>query len=59
MSHTELFDTSLKVKNRRLNVLPPNPEKIDESKAVGPGRFPSWLHRKLPKGSDFGKRDKF
>lgn len=39
-------------KNRRLNVLPQNPEVVDETKAVGPGRFPSWLHRKLPKGSD-------
>lgn len=29
----------------RLNVLPDNPEK-------GIGRFPSWLHRKLPKGGN-------
>lgn len=28
-----------------LNVLPPNPEE-------GTGRFPSWLHRKMPKQSD-------
>lgn len=36
----------------RLNVLPPNPEESDREQAVGLGRFPSWLHRKLPKGSE-------
>lgn len=40
-----------KPKNR-LNVLPANPEASDEAKAVGLGRFPSWLHRKLPKGNE-------
>ncbi len=30
---------------RKLNLLPPNPE--EDAK----GRFPSWLHRKMPKGS--------
>lgn len=44
-----LFDVGPKVK-RKLNVLPQNPEEQDSNKAVGPGRFPSWLHRKLPKG---------
>ena len=39
------------VKSSRLNILPENPESIDTEKAVGPGRFPAWLHRKLPKGS--------
>lgn len=38
-----LFDIGPKIKTK-LNVLPHNPEK-------GIGRFPSWLHRKLPKGS--------
>lgn len=38
-------------KNNRLNILPDNPEKDRaEDAAVGPGRFPSWLHRKLPTG---------
>ncbi len=37
---------------RRLNILPENPEAADDDKAVGLGRFPSWLHRKLPKGGD-------
>lgn len=44
-----LFDLSPKIKTR-LNVLPDNPERGDPEKAVGPGRFPSWLHRPLPKG---------
>lgn len=39
-------------KPRRLNVLPPNPEENREGHPVGPGRFPSWLHRKLPKGGE-------
>lgn len=40
-----------KQKAFRLNVLPNNPEKENEDRAVGLGRFPSWLHRKLPQGS--------
>lgn len=39
----------------KLNVLPANPEQDDPEKAVGLGRFPSWLHRKLPKGSVLAK----
>lgn len=39
------------LKPHKLNILPENPEPIDSDKAVGSGRFPSWLHRKLPKGS--------
>lgn len=35
----------------RLNVLPQNPETSDPEKAVKIGRFPSWLHRKLPEGN--------
>lgn len=38
----ELFDN----RPKRLNRLPENPEK----QTVKAGRFPSWLHRKLPKG---------
>ena len=40
----ELFDARPKVK--KPNRLPQNPEE-------GGGRFPSWLHRKLPKGKVF------
>lgn len=45
----ELFNFTPSVK-RRLNVLPSNPEK-QENEVVQSGRFPSWLHRKLPKGN--------
>jgi len=52
MIHAERFDATPKVKKNRLNILPDNPEVADPDQVVGPGRFPSWLHRKLPKGSD-------
>lgn len=55
MINAERFDASPKVKKNRLNILPENPEAADPEQAVGPGRFPSWLHRKLPKGSDLWK----
>nr|WP_059359720.1 lipoyl synthase [Parachlamydia acanthamoebae] len=48
----EKFDLFPKPKISKLNVLPANPETRDPEQAVGPGRFPSWLHRKLPKGSE-------
>lgn len=35
----------------RLNVLPENPVQADDEAAVLPGRFPPWLHRKLPEGN--------
>ena len=52
MLETEPFDAKPKVKTHRLNVLPPNPEENSDDKAVELGRFPSWLHRKLPKGGN-------
>lgn len=52
MSQTDLFDAAPKVKSQKLNILPENPESADDDKAVGLGRFPSWLHRKLPKGNE-------
>lgn len=39
----------------KLNILPENPEKAAPEDVVGPGRFPSWLHRKLPEGSSLWK----
>lgn len=33
-----------------MNKLPINPESYEDEAAVKPGRFPSWLHRQLPKG---------
>ncbi|MEI8365686.1 MAG: lipoyl synthase [Parachlamydiaceae bacterium] len=38
-----------------MNILPANPEQSNAEDVVGPGRFPSWLHRSLPKGSDLWK----
>jgi len=35
----------------KLNILPSNPEPPKEDRVVASGRFPSWLHRKLPKGA--------
>lgn len=37
------------------NRLPENPEASVDTKAVGLGRFPSWLHRKLPSGNNLFK----
>jgi lipoic acid synthetase len=42
---------------KRLNILPSNPETESEKKAVGLGRFPSWLHYKLPSGSQMFQTD--
>lgn len=33
----------------RLNILPENPEHASSESVVSLGRFPKWLHRKLPK----------
>ncbi len=56
--HTiDKFDTKPKVR-KRLNRLPENPDTSWKGKAVGPGRFPSWLHRKLPKGGNLFATDK-
>lgn len=54
MIDQEIFDNRPKVKNR-LNILPENEEIISDTKAVGPGRFPSWLHRKIPEGNGISK----
>lgn len=45
-------------RRKRLNVLPSNPEQEREEGAVKLGRFPSWLHRSLPKGSEIQKTGK-
>lgn len=42
-------------KGTKLNLLPENPQKKEPFKAVGPGRFPPWLHRKLPSGNTLFK----
>ncbi|MGE0670121.1 MAG: lipoyl synthase [Parachlamydiales bacterium] len=53
MDKEELFDHRPQVK--KLNILPENPEQNAEEKAVQLGRFPSWLHRKLPTGGNLFK----
>lgn len=52
-----LFDVTPKIQ-RKLNVLPKNPETPNEEKAVNLGRFPSWLHRKLPQGGGLAETAK-
>lgn len=56
MNGNDRFDASPKVRPNKLNILPPNPEQTTpEGSVVGPGRFPSWLHRKLPDGVNLWK----
>jgi lipoic acid synthetase len=47
----------LPLRKKRLNTLPANPESgcSPEKAVVGTGRFPTWLHRKLPKGGNIFK----
>ncbi|MCH9634105.1 MAG: Lipoyl synthase [Chlamydiae bacterium] len=52
MTSKDSFNIRPKV---RQNILPPNPEANLSDGAVGPGRFPSWLHRPLPQGSLLSK----
>jgi len=52
MLKPEAFDNRPVTKKNKLNVLPKNPEADNPVKVVGKGRFPSWLHRKLPSGTD-------
>ena len=53
----QVFDSKPRVEKKSRNRLPPNPEKRGEQSVVGRGRFPSWLHRKLPKGGNLWKTD--
>lgn len=46
----DVFDHRPSVKLKVLNNLPENPEK-------GNGRFPSWLHRQIPRGGNLFKTD--
>jgi lipoic acid synthetase len=54
MENQEKFQLFPFSRRNKLNVLPSNPEKEREG-AVKLGRFPSWLHRRLPKGSEIQK----
>jgi lipoyl synthase len=42
---------------KKLNILPSNPDEDTQEKAVSLGRFPSWLHRRIPRGGDHFKTD--
>lgn len=46
----DVFDHRPSVKLKVLNKLPENPE-------MGQGRFPSWLHRTIPRGGNLFKTD--
>ena len=46
----EAFDPTPSIKLKVLNRLPNNPEE-------GNGRFPSWLHRKIPRGKELFQTD--
>ncbi len=58
MTSTERFDSRPNVRAKRLNVLPANPESQNSERVVGLGRFPSWLHRKLPSGGNLWATDR-
>lgn len=49
MQNDHLFDNRPKVVKKSINKLPINPESNEEG-VVSLGRFPSYLHRKLPEG---------
>ncbi|MBS4170061.1 Lipoyl synthase [Neochlamydia sp. AcF95] len=55
MNPLELFDNTPRIKKKKLNILPINPDVARQDRAVGLGRFPSWLHRKLLPGSNVWK----
>lgn len=48
-------NSAIPPKVSKLNILPPNPEENSPEAVVGLGRFPSWLHRPLPTGSQIKK----
>jgi lipoic acid synthetase len=52
MLEQDQFQPFPQAKPRRLNVLPSHSEQEQEDKPVKRGRFPSWLHRRLPRGSE-------
>lgn len=58
MANQDQFQPFPQAKPRRLNILPSNPEQDTEDRPVKQGRFPSWLHRRLPKGSELQQTGK-
>lgn len=57
MSKKTSFDISLNI-SRKKNKLPPNPESSCSHATTSLGRFPSWLHRKIPQGSNLAQTRK-
>lgn len=57
MVQAEHFDIKPEVRKGRLNVLPNNPYADQPEEAVNSGRFPPWLHRKLPSNAELAKTD--
>lgn len=55
MFEEKLFDNRPEVRVKALNKLPVNPELPANDKGLKSGRFPSWLHRKLPTGGNLFK----
>jgi lipoic acid synthetase len=51
MLKDDQFNPAPAIKKTRLNILPENPERELSDRAVKRGRFPSWLHRPIPKGN--------
>lgn len=58
MLNHQQFESFPSPKPKKLNPLPQNPEQQPEDEVVKQGRFPSWLHRKLPKGEGLAKTER-
>lgn len=54
-SGSKLDTIKISKASSKLNILPENPEVADPASPVGRGRFPSWLHRKLPQGQNLSQ----
>lgn len=52
------FENRPIVRKSKLNVLPSHGEEREGSGAVGLGRFPPWLHRKMPTGNTLWETQK-
>jgi lipoyl synthase len=57
MSHSDRLRVLPSCRSQKLNVLPQHSDTADEGQSVPLGRFPSWLHRRLPKGNQLRQTD--
>lgn len=53
----DLLELRAKTPASKLSLLPENPEKMNSGDVVELGRFPSWLHRKMPSGENLWSTD--